>query len=86
METLTKALDDQAGLIAETSAYGDALAPLGTTARKHGLTALGFHATAKAVSLRPFSAVRLKCPLGHVKALLRENICPWANIKYNGWP
>jgi hypothetical protein len=64
------------GLVAETSADGNALAPYGAAAAEHGCAGLGLHACAETMCLHALTAVGLKCALGHKNALLfsRENL------------
>lgn len=54
-------------LFAEAGLYRDPLAPLGTTAGKYLLAALGLHARAESVLLRSLAPVRLERTLGHEK-------------------
>jgi hypothetical protein len=54
-------------LFAKTWFHGDPLAPLGATAGKNFLAALGLHARAKSVLLRSLAPVGLECTLGHEK-------------------
>jgi hypothetical protein len=54
-------------LFAESWFYGDPLAPLGATAGKNFLAALGLHARAKSVLLGSLAPVGLECTLGHEK-------------------
>jgi|SRR5579864_6112095 len=53
------------GLFAETWFHRDPLAPLGATAGKYFLAALGLHARAKSVLLGSLAPVGLECTLGH---------------------
>ena len=57
-------------LVAEPGRHRDALAPLGATARKHGLAALGLHTLPESVHLGAFAAIGLKCALGHARTAL----------------
>ncbi len=57
-------------LVAETGAYGNALAAGRAAAAEHGGSALGLHAGSKAVGLHALAAVGLKCALRHGNALL----------------
>jgi hypothetical protein len=59
-----------AGLFAETWFYRDPLAPLGASAGKYFLAALGLHAHAKSVCLRSLAPVGLECTLGQSSSLL----------------
>jgi len=58
------------GLVAESSAHGDALAASGTAAAQHGSAGLGLHARPEPVCLHTVAAIGLKCALRHEDALL----------------
>jgi hypothetical protein len=64
-------------LVAEASAYGNALAANSAAAAQHGSAGLGLHARAEAVCFHTVAAVGLKCALRHGNALLfpLENLC-----------
>jgi hypothetical protein len=55
-------------LVAKSSAHGNALAALRAAAAEHGGSALGLHASPKAMGLNALAAVGLKCALGHGNA------------------
>jgi len=57
-------------LFAESWFYRDPLAPLGATAGKNFLAALGLHARAKSVLLGSLAPVGLECTFGHEKSVL----------------
>ena len=57
-------------LVAEAGADSDALAANGTASAQHGSAAFGLHPRAKTVGLHAFTAIGLKCALGHGNALL----------------
>ena len=70
----------RAGLVAETGAYGNALAADGAAAAEDGGAALGLHAGAETMGLHTLAAIGLKCALGHENALL----FPKENLRLNG--
>jgi hypothetical protein len=57
-------------LVAEAGGYSDTFAADGTTAAQYGCAALGLHPRAESVRLHAFTAIGLKCALGHKNALL----------------
>ncbi len=57
-------------LVAVSSAYGNALAALGTTARQYSSPGFGLHPRKESVRFCAVAAVRLKCALWHDSALL----------------
>src|SRR5215813_6707180 len=63
--------NEQRSLVAVSCTHRNALAALGTTARKNCSSALRFHAATKPVGLRAAAAIRLKCALRHGSALLK---------------
>src|SRR5262249_52235478 len=80
--------NEQRSLVAVSCTHRNALAALGTTARKNCSSALRFHAAAKPVGLRAAAAIRLKCALRHGSALLKnffdENGCRLQSRKILG--
>jgi hypothetical protein len=72
--------DGREGLVAETSADSNALAPDGATAVQHGCAGLGLHSRAETMCLHTVAAIGLKCALGHEYALL----FPERNLSLDG--
>ena len=63
-------IDQEGKLVAVAGADRDAMTALGATAGQYGRSALGLHASAKAVYFRAMATIRLKCALRHGTALL----------------
>ena len=74
------------GLFAETWFHRDPLAPLGATAGKYFLAALGLHARAKAVYLRSLAPVGLECTLGQSSSLLIPSTVLGQTVSINHSP
>jgi hypothetical protein len=72
-----RGLNGRRKLVAEAGADGYTLAANGAAAAEDGCAGLCFHTRTETMGLYTFTAIGLKCALGHGDALLfpKENLC-----------